>query len=108
MHWFVAKIVYQIICGTGEHLPQFDEQLRLICAAGKQEARRKAQEIGMQDQHAFHNQKKELVEWRFINVAELFPLDDLKDGIELYSRVEEPENAGNYMALLQMKAAQLQ
>jgi hypothetical protein len=28
MRWFVAKIVYQIICGNGNHMPQFDEQLR--------------------------------------------------------------------------------
>ena len=107
MHWFVAKIVYQIVCGKGEHLPQFDEQLRLISAVSRQKAWRKAQEIGQQEQYAFRNQKQELVEWRFINVPELHTLDELKDGMELYSRVEEPDNAGNYIALLQMKAAQL-
>ena len=26
MHWFLAKIVYRIICGSGEHTAQFDEQ----------------------------------------------------------------------------------
>ncbi|WP_343701577.1 DUF4288 domain-containing protein [Chitinophaga sp.] len=108
MYWFVAKIVYQIICGKGEHLPQFDEQLRLISAVTKQEAWKKAQQIGEQEQYAFRNQKEELVEWRFINVPELIALDELKDGMELYSRVEEPDNAGSYVALLQMKAAQLQ
>lgn len=108
MYWFVAKIVYQIICGSGEHIPQFDEQLRLISATTKQEAWLKAQEIGQQEQYAFRNQKQELVEWRFINVPELHTLEDLKDGMELYSRVEEPDNAGQYIALQQMKAAQLQ
>ncbi|MBO9155081.1 DUF4288 domain-containing protein [Chitinophaga sp. GCM10012297] len=108
MYWFVAKIVYQIICGKGEHLPQFDEQLRLISAVNKKEAWKKAVEIGEQEQYAFRNQKQELVEWRFINVPELSALDELKDGMELYSRVEEPENANSYVALLQMKAAQLQ
>ena len=30
MKWYLAKIVYRIICGEGNHTPQFDEQLRLI------------------------------------------------------------------------------
>ncbi|MGE7774354.1 MULTISPECIES: DUF4288 domain-containing protein [Chitinophaga] len=108
MYWYVAKIVYQIICGTGDHLPQFDEQLRLISATSKAEAWKKAVQIGEQEQYAFRNQREELVEWRYINVPELHTLDELKDGMEIYSRVEEPDNANSYVALLQMKAAQLQ
>jgi len=108
MRWFVAKIVYQIICGSGNHMPQFDEQLRLISAETKQEAAQKARAIGQQEQYAFRNQKQELVEWKFINVPELFTLDQLSDGMELYSRIEEPSDATAYVAWLQMKSAQLQ
>ncbi len=108
MHWFVAKVVYQIICGNGNHMPQFDEQLRLISAINKQEALRKAKEIGVQEQYAFRNQKQELVEWKFINVPEVYTLDQLTDGMELYSRIEEPNNASSYLAWLQMKSAELQ
>ena len=32
MNWYLAKIVYRIICGQGNHTAQFDEQLRLIQA----------------------------------------------------------------------------
>jgi hypothetical protein len=108
MRWYVAKIVYQIICGTGDHMPQFDEQLRLISAQSKQEAAQKAREIGQQEQYAFKNQRQELVEWKFINVPELYTLDQLSDGMELYSRIEEPADANAYVAWLQMKSAQLQ
>jgi len=108
MHWFVAKVVYQIICGNGNHMPQFDEQLRLISAINKHEALRKAKEIGVQEQYAFRNQKQELVEWKFINVPEVYTLDQLTDGMELYSRIEEPNNANSYLAWLQMKSAELQ
>lgn len=108
MYWYVVKIVYQIVCGNGEHLPQFDEQLRLINAVDRKEAWTKAREIGVQEQYAFRNQKNELVEWRFLSVPEVHAVDSLKDGAELYSRVEEPDNAKSYMALQQMKAAQLQ
>lgn len=107
MYWFVAKVVYQIICGSGNHAPQFDEQLRLINAPNKQEALKKAQEIGMQEQYTFKNQKQELVEWKYINVPEVYNLESLSDGMELYSRIEEPGNATSYIAWLQMKSAQL-
>jgi hypothetical protein len=108
MRWFVAKLVYQIICGNGDHMPQFDEQLRLISAQSKHEAAQKAREIGQQEQYAFKNQRQELVEWKFINVPELYTLDQLSDGMELYSRIEEPADANAYVAWLQMKSAQLQ
>lgn len=108
MRWYVAKIVYQIICGNGDHMPQFDEQLRLISARSKQEAAQKAREIGQQEQYAFRNQRHELVEWKFINVPELNTLDELSDGMELYSRIEEPADATAYVAWLQMKSAQIQ
>jgi len=27
MNWYLAKLVFRIICGDGDHTPQFDEQL---------------------------------------------------------------------------------
>ena len=46
MNWYLAKIVYRIICGNGDHAAQFDEQLRLICATNKEDAFHKAQRTG--------------------------------------------------------------
>ncbi|MCF6406171.1 DUF4288 domain-containing protein [Chitinophaga filiformis] len=107
MQWFVAKIVYQIITGKGEHHPQFDEQLRLISANTRDEAWKRASEIGMQEQYAFRNQRQELVEWRFISVPEVNVLNNLGDGMELYSRIEEPGDANAYISWLQVKANHL-
>ncbi|RFM31996.1 DUF4288 domain-containing protein [Chitinophaga silvisoli] len=107
MQWFVAKIVYQIITGKGTHTPQFDEQLRLISANSKQEAFNRACELGKQEQYSFKNQKQELVEWRFINVPEINSLNTLDDGMELYSKIEEPEDPNAYISWLQVRAAQL-
>lgn len=108
MNWFVAKVVYQIICGPGTHAPQFDEQLRLVNAANIGDAWEKASELGEQGQYAFRNQKQELVKWQFVNVPEVYPLSELKDGMELYSRIEEPGNPDTYLAWLQMKSSQLE
>jgi hypothetical protein len=46
MKWYLAKLVYRIICGEGAHTPQFDEQLRLVCAEDDLHAFQKARATG--------------------------------------------------------------
>ena len=36
MNWYLSKLVFRIVCGDGQHRAQFDEQLRLIAAADKE------------------------------------------------------------------------
>lgn len=108
MHWFLAKIVYRIICGDGAHTAQFDEQLRLIAAPDAEEAYRKATRMGTAGAETFFNQYRQLVEWRYINVPELYPLTALIDGAELYSRINEVEDAETYTTFIHRKAEQLQ
>jgi hypothetical protein len=104
MNWYLAKIVFRIVCGDGMHLAQFDEQLRLVSANDKQEAFSKAQAMGEKEQEGFYNAKEQLVQWQFINVSELYQLSDLIDGAELYSRIEEKENADAYVYTVHQKA----
>ena len=104
MNWYLAKIVYRIVCGEGKHLAQFDEQLRLIEAASKEEAFLKAQKIGQNEEETFYNRKEQLVKWEFVNVSELYVLSELIDGAELYSRIEEKENAEAYVFTVHQKA----
>jgi hypothetical protein len=104
MNWYLTKIVYQIICGDGNHRPQFDEQLRLIGAASEYEAFHKAQRIGITGQEKFLNDRQRLVEWKFIDVCELYKLSELIDGAELYSRIQETDDAANYIDIIHRKA----
>jgi len=104
MNWYLAKLVFRIICGEGQHLAQFDEQLRLVSGDDKEEAFRKAQSIGTQEEETFYNQQQQLVQWQFINVSELYRLSDLIDGAELYARIEEKENADAYIHIVHQKA----
>ncbi len=108
MGWYLTKIVYQIICGDGHHTAQFDEQLRLIDAENEQEAFQKAQRIGRMDQESFFNVNQQLVKWNFIDVCELYKLSEMMDGAELYSRVQEADNADSYIELVRHKADYLQ
>lgn len=104
MNWYLAKMVFRIICGDGDHTAQFDEQLRLISAGSKEEAFDKAQLLGTREEEIFSNQNSELVQWKFITVSELYQLKDLIDGAEVYSRIEEKENADAYLHNVYKKA----
>jgi hypothetical protein len=107
MKWYLAKMVFRIICGEGEHTPQFDEQLRLLSANNKEEAFFKARQMGQKEEEAFYNSKEQLVQWQFINISELYLLNDLIDGAELYSRIEEKDNAEAYIYTVNQRASTL-
>jgi hypothetical protein len=108
MNWYLAKIVYQIICGEGKHKAQFDEQLRLIEAEDEATAFAKARAIGHKEQEAFLNEKQKLVRWQFINVAELYQLTALIDGAEMYSKILESESPELYITTVHKKATDIQ
>jgi hypothetical protein len=108
MNWYLAKIIFQIICGNGNHTPQFDEQVRLIIAEDETEALMKAKKIGETEQDSFFNAGRRLVQWQFIDVAELYKLSHLLDGAEVFSRIQEYDHADAYINLVRNRAARLQ
>jgi hypothetical protein len=104
MNWYLAKMVFRIICGDGDHTAQFDEQLRLVAAGSKEEAFHKAQVLGGREEEIFFNQRRQLVQWQFISVSELYELNNLIDGAELYSRIEETGDPDSYLKFVYAKA----
>ena len=108
MKWYLAKMVFRIICGQGDHTPQFDEQLRLVAGNSKEDAFKKAHEMGYKEQDTFYNRKEQLVQWQFINISELYLLNELIDGAELYSRINEVDDADAYINFVQRKAESIQ
>ena len=60
--------------------------------------------MGKREEETFLNRKEQLVQWQFINVSELYRLSELIDGAELYSRIEEKENAEAYIYTVNQKA----
>jgi hypothetical protein len=104
MYWYIAKLVYQILVSDGKEAAQFEEQLRLIQAESKQEALDKAMALGEQEETLFYNYRDQPVYWKFLDVAELQSVQQLDDGLQLYSHLEQPEYTEGYLALLQRKA----
>ena len=107
MNWYIAKIVYEIICGDGDHCPQFDEQLRLVSATDLKSAYEKAYQIGQQEAVTFPNSQQQLVQWKFVEVPELLLLHQIIDGAEVYSRITEIDNPQSYRNMLHTRARNL-
>ncbi|SEO59495.1 MULTISPECIES: DUF4288 domain-containing protein [unclassified Mucilaginibacter] len=107
MNWYVAKLVFRVISGDGDHQAQFDEQLRLISAETELNAFEKANKIGHANQDSFKNIERQTVKWQFIDVAELNPISEPTDGTELYYNIHETPDADLYIAWAHHKAALL-
>jgi hypothetical protein len=99
MNWYLVKMVFQIICGNGNHKPQFDEQLRLIAAVSKNEAIEKANCFSKLEQQPV----SELVQWKLIAITDVYPFTNLIDGAELFSTITETDHATLYIHTAQLK-----
>jgi hypothetical protein len=107
MNWYLAKMVFRIVCGDGAHTPQFDEQLRLLHAEDEFHAFQKAQLLGEREQDNFLNAVHKPVHWKFIDVAEIHKLDEYNDGVEIYSKICEQDDANQYIHLIRLRAANI-
>jgi hypothetical protein len=108
MNWYIAKIIFGICLDDNNQTTQFDEQLRIISARDEKEAFLKARLIGVREEDLFLNESNRSVKWRFIDVSELDLLRELKDGMEIYSCIQEREESGSYMNYVQQKAASIE
>ena len=106
MNWYMAKLVYQFICGNGKHTPQFNEQLRLIVAEDALHAFYKARLIGERETLDIVNNGLP-IKWKFIDVTEILPVNKLSDGAELWSFMNEDADAELYIRNTQQKASLL-
>lgn len=106
MNWYIAKIVFGI-AAENQTKQQFDEQLRLINANCQEEALLKSRMIGLGEEDCLLNDKKQQVKWEFINVAELIPLKNLDDGVEVYSHIHEMEEGKSYINFVHRRAVEL-
>lgn len=104
MNWYIAKIIYQVISGKGDHVPQFDEQFRLIRADEISWAWEKAHVIARMEQSIFKNCKEEDVLWKFVAVEDVCHVENLEDGAQVYAQTTEPECANEYIALRQARS----
>jgi hypothetical protein len=104
MNWYITKIVFNISSESHSAKNQFDEQLRLVSATDAEEAFYKARTIGLSEEDSFYNENLQRVNWEFVNVTEVLPLQQLGDGVEVYSRIHEAEEGSQYVRTAHQKA----
>lgn len=107
MEWYVAKMVYQVVNNKKTHTPQIDEQYKLIQADDRAWAWEKANILGKLGECKLESSKQASVQWKFINVVDLFEIGELKDGVELFSGTDEPEDIEEYMAVSELRARRI-
>ena len=108
MSSYLAKLVFNIIIENKNITSQFDEQIRIIQAKNKEDAFMKARLLGKKEEESFKNKNNELVQWKFIDIAGLYSLQELQDGEQLYSQTHEADDSGNFIHFIREKAMLIQ
>ena len=105
MNWYTVKLVFLVSTGKGVHKPQFDEQLRMVSSNNPEEAYRKARLLGQQYEQSFVNDKGVPIKWSFVEVADLVKIEELKDGVELYTYTHETDDHQAYISHVVQKGS---
>lgn len=107
MNWYLAKLIFRITCGHGNHKAQFDEQVRLIQAGHSGEALEKARRLAAEESRAAAALQDGYVRWNLVDIPELIRLKGMVDGAELISRVTEEEDGALFEEIVRRRAAML-
>lgn len=105
MQYFLVKIVFQLN-QQSEKLKQFDEQIRLLTAADSFEAFFKARQIGHKEEDGNTPGFYKPLQWKFMDVTEIIPVQLQQDGVELFSQVSE-KDAASFKRSVRQQAAKL-
>ena len=107
MNWYITKIVFNVSDERNPSATLFDEQLRLVTADSAEEAFIKARTLGLYQEEIHYRDTVKREKWEFINVSEVVPVENLKDGIALYSHIhetKETKEASAYVNVIHQKA----
>lgn len=108
MKRYLAKLMFNINIDNGNHATQFDEQIRVIESQDLGNAFQKARVIGKQEEETFMNKDHKPVNWKFIDVLDVYPLENLKDGEQLYSVTYEKEDTTAFINYIRSKSMLIQ
>jgi hypothetical protein len=108
MKRYLVKLMFNINIDNGNHATQFDEQIRVIESQDLENAFQKARFIGRQEEETFLNLDKKPVNWKFIDVVDLYPLENIKDGEQVYSVTHEKEDTNAFISYIREKSMLIQ
>ncbi len=108
MNTYLSKLVFNILIDNDKETQQFDEQIRIIQANDLESAFLKAKAVGKKEEEIFLNEKNQQVCWKFIDVTDLYPLQQYKDGDQIYSSTHELSDADAFIKYTHEKSMLIQ
>lgn len=108
MEKYLAKLMFNINIDNGGDASQFDEQIRIIESRSLEDAFYKARVIGKKEEETFIDTQNKVVSWQFIDVSEVYPLNDVKDGEQVYSNTHKIKDTGSFIKFIRQKSMEIQ
>ncbi|MBL7937485.1 MAG: DUF4288 domain-containing protein [Bacteroidia bacterium] len=108
MQRYLVKLMFNINIDNGNHAHQFDEQIRIVEANTLDTAFQKARIIGKKEEETFINKENKIVNWQFIDVTDVYELESLKDGEQVYSTTHENAERHSFINYVRQKAMLIQ
>jgi hypothetical protein len=108
MQRYLVKLMFNINIDNGNHASQFDEQIRIVAAYSLESAFQKARSIGKKEEEIFINKDSKMVNWQFIDVVDVYELESLKDGEQVYSTTHENTERTSFINYIRQKAMVIQ
>jgi hypothetical protein len=108
MKTFIVKLIFQIEMNEKVKQAQFDEQTILIAAKDMATAFQKAKAKGVTLQQNFKNANSVDVNWKFIDVTDLFEINSYKDGEQLYTKTHEAIDSNGFIKFVKHRSQVIQ
>ncbi|WP_317898740.1 DUF4288 domain-containing protein [Aurantibacillus circumpalustris] len=108
MEKYLAKLMFNINIDNGSDASQFDEQIRIIESHSLEEAFYKARVIGKKEEEVFTDSSNKQISWQFIDVSDVYSLDVVKDGDQLYSNTHKIKDTGSFIKFIRQKSMEIQ
>jgi hypothetical protein len=108
MNLYLSKLVFNIFIDNNKETQQFDEQTRIIEAHNLESAFLKAKALGKKEEETFFNEKKQEITWKFIDVTDLYALEEFKDGEQIFSNTHETPDGDAFIKYTREKSILLQ
>jgi hypothetical protein len=107
MRKYLAKLIFNVSINHGADDSEFDNQMRIIQAFNAEDAFLKAREKGRNEEGTVSSSCG-TIKWKFIDVSELYDLEELGDGSQLFSDTHKAADSRSYISYIRQRSMELQ
>ena len=108
MKKYLVKLIFKVEV-DGKHADhEFDEQVRVVEARFTEEAFYKARSLGKAEEEVFKHKQHTNISWVFIDVSELYAIEQTKHGEQLYSRTHHSDDDQAFISHIRRKSMEIQ